>query len=137
MAFLQHVAINIANRTALYHEILRTLKLGGRFATYDLVFRQGDIAFPVPWARDTSASFLLSERDTWTSLEEAGFTPVIWRDDTEIGLGWFKTATTGQTQDEINLGLVMGPDMWKIASCLARNLREGRLGVLSAVLRCD
>jgi hypothetical protein len=129
--------MNIADRTALYHEILRILKLSGRFTTHDVVLRLGDIAFPVPWARDSSTSFLLSEGDTRTLLQEAGFTPVFWRDDTEIALEWFKTAMTGQTQNEMNLGLVMGPDMREMTSNLARNLREGRLGVLSAVLRRD
>lgn len=137
VVLLQHVAMNIADRAALYHEIHRVLKLGGRLATYDLVLRKGDIAFPVPWARDTSTSFLLSEGDTRTSLEEAGFTLVFWRDDTEIVLDWFKTTMTGPTQSEMNLGLVMGPDMREMASNLARNLREDRLGVLSAVLKRD
>ncbi len=105
VVFLQHVSMNIADRTALYDEIHRILTLGGRFATYDLVLCEGDIAYPVPWARDTSASFLLSEVDTRMSLEKAGFTPVFWRDDTEIALDWFKM--TGPPQNGMNLGVVM------------------------------
>jgi SAM-dependent methyltransferase len=137
VVFLQHVAMNILDRTALYDEIHRVLTSGGRFATYDLVLREGDIAYPVPWARDTSASFLLSEGDTRMSLEKAGFTPVFWRDDTEIALDWFKTTMTGPPQNGMNLGVVMGADMREMASNLARNLREDRLGVLSAVLKRD
>lgn len=135
VVFLQHVAMNVAARTALYHEIHRILRPGGRFATYDLVLRKGEIAFPVPWARDTSTSFLLSEDDTRTVLDAAGFTPVSWRDDTDIALDWFKTTMSRPMQNEINLGLVMGPGMREMASNLARNLHEGRLGLLSAVLR--
>jgi ubiquinone/menaquinone biosynthesis C-methylase UbiE len=56
--FLQHVAMNIQDRPALYEEVARVLKPGGRFATYDLVLRQGDVVYPVPWARDASTSFL-------------------------------------------------------------------------------
>jgi SAM-dependent methyltransferase len=137
VVFLQHVAMNIADRTALYDEIHRVLTLGGRFATYDLVLREGDIAYPVPWARDTSASFLLSESDTRISLEKARFTPVFWRDDTEIALDWFKTTMTAPPQNGMNLGVVLGPDMREMASNLTRNLREDRIGVLSAVLKRD
>jgi SAM-dependent methyltransferase len=132
--FLQHVAMNIQDRGALYREVARVPRPGGRFATYDVVLRQGDIAYPVPWARDASSSFLFSERDTLLLLEQAGFTPLLWRDDTEIALEWFKT-TTGSTPNGLGLGVVMGPDMRKMASNLAANLREDRLGVLFAVLK--
>jgi hypothetical protein len=37
----------------------------------------------------------------------------------------------------LNLGLVMGPDFPAMTGNLARNLRENRLGVLSAVLIRD
>ena len=135
--FLQHVAMNIQDRRALYSEAARVLRPGGRFATYDLVLRKGEIAYPVPWARDASTNFLLSERDTGIQLEQAGFTPLLWRDDTQIALDWFKSTMAGSPPNELNLGVVMGPDMREMASNLARNLREDRLGVLSAVLRRD
>src|SRR6185437_13220047 len=104
---------------------------------YDLVFRQGEVVYPVPWARDAFTSFLLSEPDTRTALEEAGFTPIVWRDDTEPALEWFKETMGGSPPNGLNLGVVMGPEMREMTLNLARNLREGRLGVLFAVLRRD
>ncbi len=135
--FLQHVAMNIADRTALYREMRRTLVPGGRFASYDLVIRGGDPVYPAPWARDASASFLLTESETRTALEEAGYKAILWRDDTEVALDWFKTVMAAQGQTEPNLGLVMGPDFRAMTTNLARNLSENRLGVLSAVLIRD
>lgn len=135
--FLQHVAMNIQDRAALYNEVARVLRPGGRFATYDLVLRQGDVAYPVPWARDASSSFLLSERDTRIALEEAGFTPTVWRDDTETALQWFKMTMAGPPQNGLSLGVVMGQEMREMSNNLARNLREDRLGVLLAVLTRD
>ncbi len=132
--FLQHVAMNIADRAALYAEVRRILTPGGRFVTYDLVFRDGDVVYPAPWARDVSTSFLLSEGDTRTALEHARFKAVLWRDDTQIALNWFKEAMAASPLNGLNLGVVMGPDFPAIAGSLARNLRENRLGVLSAVL---
>jgi hypothetical protein len=87
--------------------------------------------------RDASSSFLLSEHDTRTALEQAGFNPILWRDDTEIALDWFKATMAGPQPNELNLGVLMGPGFRELAGNLARNLRENRLGVLSAVLIRD
>lgn len=92
VVFLQHVAMNIEDRPALYAEVRRILKPGGRFATYDLALRDGDVVYPAPWARDASTSFLLSEGDTRTMLEQAAFRVILWRDDTQTALDWFKVA---------------------------------------------
>jgi SAM-dependent methyltransferase len=132
--FLQHVAMNIEDRGTLYAEVRRVLTSGGRFATYDLVLREGDITYPVPWARDASTSFLLSESETGALLEQAGFKTVLWHDDTAKALDWFKTATAGPPASGPSLGLVMGPDFQVRTANLSRNLRENRLGVLTAVL---
>lgn len=132
--FLQHVAMNIKDRAALYAEAQRILRKGGRLAVYDLVLRDGDLVYPVPWARDASSSFLLSEDETRTALEEAGFAAAVWRDDTRIALDWFKAMMAGPPPGVLNLGLVAGPDFPAIAGNLARNIRENRVGVLSAVL---
>jgi len=111
----------------------RILSPGGRFATYDLVLRSGDVVYPVPWARDDSTSFLLSEEDTRKELEKAGLKEVFWRDDTHTALEWFKTMA-GSQPSEPNLSVVIGPDFPSITRNPAQNIRENRLGVLSAVL---
>ena len=92
--------------------------------------------YPTPWARDASTSFLLSEVDTRTALEQAGFKTVLWRNDTQSTIDWFKAAMVSPPSAP-NLSAVMGPDFPAIISNLARNLRENRLGVLSAVLTSD
>ena len=135
--FLQHVAMNVEDRAALYTEVHRILAPGGRLATFDLVLRDGDVLYPAPWARDASTSFLLSESDTRTTLEQSGFKPVFWRNDTQTALEWFKAAIAGSPPTALNLGLVIGPDFPAIARNLGRNIGENRLGVLSAVLTRD
>ena len=136
-AFLLHVAMNIEERAALYAGIRRVLAPGGRLATYDLVSRDGDVVYPVPWARDASASSLRSETDTRSALERAGFKAVLWRDDTQTALDWFRAAMVDPPPGVLNLGVVMGPDFPAMARNLARNIRENRVGVLSAVLTRD
>ena len=122
--FLQHVAMNIENRLALYAEVRRVLTPGGQFVTYDLVLRDGDVVYPTPWARDASTSFLLSETGTRVALEQAGFKAALWRDDTQTALDWFKTAMAGSPPNGLSLGVVMGPDFAATTGNLARNLRR-------------
>jgi SAM-dependent methyltransferase len=135
--FLQHVAMNIEDRPALYAEVRRVLTPGGQFVTYDLVLRDGNVVYPAPWARDASTSFLLSEADTRVALEQAGFKVALWRDDTQTALDWFKAAMASSPPSGLSLGVVMGPDFAAATGNLARNLRENRLGVLSTVLTRD
>jgi SAM-dependent methyltransferase len=132
--FLQHVAMNIEDRTALYAALHRILSPGGRLVIYDIVLRDGDVVYPVPWARDASTSVLLTESHTRTALETAGYKAALWRDDTQVAIDWFQTVMGAQPQSVLNLGLVMGPDFPVMAANLGRNLRENRLGVLFAVV---
>jgi SAM-dependent methyltransferase len=132
--FLQHVAMNIENRSGLYAEVRRILAPGGRFAISDVVRRSGDAIYPVPWARDASTSFLLSEGATRSALEEAGFEAALWRDDTQAALDWFEAARGAPARGGLNLAVVMGADFPARAGNLARNIQDNRLGVLSAVL---
>ena len=113
------------------------LKPGGRFATYDLVLKDGEVFYPAPWARDPSTSFLLSAEDTCAALEAAGFKAVLSRDDTQTALDWFKPTASSPPTGGLNLGVVMGGEFPAITGNLGRNILEGRLGVLSAVLTRD
>ncbi|MBA4783531.1 MAG: methyltransferase domain-containing protein [Rhizobiales bacterium] len=135
--FLQHVAMNIADRAAFYAEVRRVLKPGGRFAAYDIVLREGDVVYPAPWARDASTSFLLTAEDTRAALENAGFTATLWRDDTQTALDWFQAVSASPPPAGPSLGVIMGSDFPAVAGNLGRNIREGRVGVLSAVLTRD
>ena len=135
--FLQHVAMNISDRPALYAEVRRVLKPSGRFATYDLVLKEGEIFYPAPWASNASTSFLLSAEATREALESAGFAAVLWRDDTQTALDWFNATAASPPTSGLNLGVVMGPEFPAITGNLARNIREGRLGVLSAIFTRD
>ncbi|HEY3836752.1 MAG TPA: SAM-dependent methyltransferase, partial [Bryobacteraceae bacterium] len=101
---------------------------------YDVVLRGNDVIYPTPWAFDNSTSFLLSEGETRAALEQAGFQIVLWRDETETALDWFKSIQVGPPPNGLTLAVVMGPDFAATTGNLARNIRENRLGVLSAVL---
>jgi SAM-dependent methyltransferase len=130
---LQHVAMNIAGRAQLYREIRRVLKVGGRFATYDVVLKGGEPHYPVPWARTPATSFLFTAEATREAVEPAGFRTLVWQDDSETAKAWFAQVRASGPPPSPNLGVVMGPDFAQLSGNLARNLMEDRIGILTAV----
>jgi len=130
---LQHVAMNIADRAQLYREIRRVLKADGKFATYDVVMKGGDLHYPVPWARSSATSFLLTAEATREAVEKAGLRTSVWQDDSETAKAWFAQVRASGPPPSPNLGVVMGPDFGQLAANLARNLMEDRIGILTAV----
>jgi ubiquinone/menaquinone biosynthesis C-methylase UbiE len=133
VVLLQHVAMNISDRERLYREIRRVLKLGGRFATYDVVLKDGDPHYPVPWARTPATSYLLTAAATREAIEASGFRTLAWQDDTEAAKAWIAQLRASGPLPSPNLGVVMGPDFAQLSTNLGRNLLEGRLGILTAV----
>jgi len=130
---LQHVAMNISDRPRLYREIRRVLESGGRFAIYDVVLVLGEPHYPLPWARTSATSFLLTPEATRAAIEAAGFRTLVWRDDTEAAKGWFARLRSSGPPPEPNLGVVLGQDFAQLAGNLGRSLMEGRLGILTGV----
>jgi sarcosine/dimethylglycine N-methyltransferase len=133
VVLLQHVAMNVADRARLYREIERVLKPCGRFATYDVVANGSEPHYPVPWARTPTTSFLLTADATRDAIEQAGFRTLAWQDDTEVAKAWFTQLRASGPPPTPNLSVVMGPDFAQLSANLARNLLEGRLGILTAV----
>jgi SAM-dependent methyltransferase len=68
-----NVTMNIPDKRALAGEVARVLKPGGRFSCAELAQGPaGPPAFPVPWASDPSASFLVTPLEMRAALEAGG-----------------------------------------------------------------
>ena len=140
-AWTQHVVMNIEDRHALYAGVHRVLRPGGRFAMYDVVAGEdGPLHFPVPWARDPAASFLLTPDATREAVEACGFQIVDWTDATDAGQAWFQAqGAAAQNRPELlrplALPLIMGPDFSTRTANLGRNFQQGRARLLQAIAR--
>ena len=141
LAWTQHVAMNIADRARLYSEVHRVLRSGGRFAIYDVVAASGaPLHYPVPWSRGPETSFLMTATAMRAALLERGFRIVSWTDRTEAGAAWFQEQRKARAEEGVpivpilGLHLAMGPEFPVMAANLGRNLIEGRVGIVEAVL---
>jgi len=68
-----NVTMNIQDKRSLAAEVARVLKRGGRFSCSELGQGPGGaLIFPLPWATDASASFLVTPEMMRQALEDGG-----------------------------------------------------------------
>ena len=135
VAWMQAAAISVADKRAMAVELRRVLVPGGRLAFFDSFARGGGPPLPLPWADGPEASFVVSAEELRAVFEAVGFEPVVWNEQegalAEIAERSF-TPTVDPTQVELARSM---PNFEQRMGNVARNIAEGRLGLLQAVLR--
>ena len=132
----QNVAMNIADRPALYREIRRVLNPGGRYGFTDITQGAGGpLHYPMPWASRPEFSHLLSIDDTRKTLEAAGFRIAALDDQTEDAAAQAnaRIAKDGAAPSPLSTSMLIGNDYAAVVPNLARNLSEGRMHHIQAV----
>jgi len=131
----QNVVMNIADRNRLYCEIHRVLRPGGRYAFSDVIAGPGGPPyFPVPWAHDSSSSFLLTGEATLAELAKAGFRIVFFTDQTADALAQSQArAKTADSSSGLGLHLLLGEDGPAMYRNGFRNYSEGRIGLVQGL----
>ncbi|MBT3996094.1 MAG: methyltransferase domain-containing protein [Chloroflexi bacterium] len=113
VVYMMHVGMNISDKAALYSEIRRVLKPGGKFAVYDVLKGSNPAAleFPVPWATEPSSSFLATVDQMRELLTNAGFEIDVVEDRIEFAVEFFKGLTPpAGGPPPIGLHLIIGKD---------------------------
>ncbi|MBK1669613.1 hypothetical protein CKO28_16360 [Rhodovibrio sodomensis] len=133
----QHAAMNIPDKRAMYAEIARVLQPGGRLVLHDIVAGPGrEPHFPVPWASTPDASFLLPARGVHALLRAAGLRERVWEDLSKHAVQRVRDARARMRAGEpegLGPHLLQGAEFLEMRRNLARNLEEGRVGVIRAV----
>jgi SAM-dependent methyltransferase len=130
-ALTVHVAMNIADKPALYAEAFRVLRPGGRFVVYDVLQGDGgDVHYPVPWANDASTSHLATPEQMREMLPAAGFEVVAEVDSSEESLVWFREMRARIEREgppPVTFAAFLGDAFGQMAANQVTNLAEQRI----------
>ena len=129
--------MNVEDKLSWLKETYRVLKPGGRAVLYEVCgHKNTPLHFPVPWAQDSSMSFLIPPAAFRDVITAAGFVIDVWNDKTDLAQMAF--ANVPEPKGELDLPilgvyLLVGNDIRTKAYNLRRNLQEERVSLIETV----
>ena len=139
VVWTQHVQMNIPDKNKFYSEIKRVLKKNGHLLYYD-IFKKGDIevTYPMPWASNSSQSFLFSLENKNQILSNLGFSKVQTENQTKKGVDFFETLVAKLKEvgpPKMGLNVLMGETTKQKLVNLMNHLKEEKLVLQSGTYK--
>jgi SAM-dependent methyltransferase len=129
--------MNIEDKVAWFKELYRVVKPKGRVVLYEVCgHKNSPVYFPVPWAQDSSISFLVEPEKFRDAMISAGFQIDIWNDKTNLAQQAFARMEAPEGEPELpplGVHLLVGNDILTKAYNLRRNLDEQRVSLIECV----
>jgi len=129
--------MNVEDKLSWLKETCRVLKPGGRAVLYEVCSgKNSPLYFPVPWAQDSSMSFLVPPESFRSVIRTAGFDITVWNDKTDLAQKAFANAKEPAGEPSLpvlGVYLLVGNDIQTKAYNLHRNLDEERVSLIEAV----
>ena len=129
--------MNVENKQAWIIETCRVLKPGGRAVFYEVCSNNTTpLYFPVPWAQDSTISFLVPPTSFRNIITSAGFEVTVWNDKTDLARMAFKDAKMPVGEPilpVLGVYMLVGDDIQTKAYNLHRNLEAKRVSLIEAV----
>lgn len=126
--------MNVEDKQGWLTEMYRVLKPGARAVLYEVCGdEEKPIYFPVPWAQDSSMSFLIAKEPFREMITATGFKIEVWNDKTDLAQNAFarmKEPKGESTLPELGLHLLIGNDIKTKAYNMRRNLDDARISLI-------
>ena len=137
LVWTQSVWQSVEHKRALAGEIRRVLHVRGRLALFEIVGDGRDLHFPVPWGDGPADSFVPAEPDMKAVLEQSGLHAEKWLVGERVQHALAAAAADVERMTSglpgVGVDLLM-PDYAERMAGLARNVEDGRVSLLLAVL---
>lgn len=129
--------MNVEDKLAWLKETCRVLKPGGRAVLYEVCGGKNTPQhFPVPWAQDSSMSFLVPPDAFRDLIVAAGFEIAVWNDKTDLARQAFSKVKKPEgppTLPALGVYMLVGEDVSTKAYNLHLNLDEERVSLIETV----
>lgn len=129
--------MNVDDKLSWLKETYRVIKPGGRAVLYEVCGNKNTpLHFPVPWAQDSSMSFLVPPALFRSDITSAGFDIEVWNDKTYLARKAFTNAKEPVGEPNLpilGVHLLVGDDIQTKAYNLHRNLDEERVSLIETV----
>lgn len=130
--------MNVEDKLSWLKEVYRVLKPGGKAVLYELCsYKQLPKHFPVPWAQDSSMSFLVPPHEFRELILDAGFSIDVWNDKTSLAREAFADVKqpVGKSQlPVLGVYMLVGDDIAMKAYNLHRNLEDESVALIETVV---
>lgn len=129
--------MNVEDKLSWLKEVHRVIKPGGHAVLYEVcAHKNTPLHFPVPWAQESSMSFLVPPESFREVIIAAGFDIEVWNDKTDLAQQAFANAREPVGEPKLpalGVYLLVGNDIQTKAYNLHRNLDEERVSLIEAV----
>jgi ubiquinone/menaquinone biosynthesis C-methylase UbiE len=139
VVWTQHVQMNISDKGKFYSEIERVLSDRGMLVYYD-IFRKNsaDVNYPVPWADNSSVSFLGTIKNMDHILTELGFRKMHTTDQTKEAIQFLadlfeKLKMNGPPK--LGLNVLMGKSTQEKLRNILKGLEEEKIVLQSGIYK--
>jgi len=143
LGWTQHAVQNVEDKERFFSELHRVLRPNSKAVVHDLYRgRAGEVHFPAMWAKDESASFLISDTDMQQVIEASGFRIVDWVDGTQEAWDSNAKRAAGDVNARegqiavagLDISLLHGENWMEMAGNSVKDFEVGSVGIFEAVL---
>jgi SAM-dependent methyltransferase len=131
------MGMNVEDKLSWLKELHRVVRPKGRVVLYEVCANKNTpVYFPVPWAQNSSISFLVEPDSFRGVINAAGFEIDVWNDKTDLAQKAFahmKEPVDDPELPELGVHLLVGKDILTKAYNLHRNLDEARVSLIETV----
>ena len=137
-AYMLHVGMNIADKSALALELHRVLRPGGTLGIYDVMrVGDGDLTYPVPWATRPDGSAVATPGEYRQALQAAGFRITAERNRRDFAREFFAllkaNAATASGPPALGLHILMGETAATKVGNMIENIAQNRVAPVELI----